>query len=92
MLILHAAVSYSGPAGGGGRVSLGPKTFFPLVKEGKIAVRSLVRPVGISSDGNSLLLSDGTNIEAEGGVIIAATGFQSSWDFICTCPPLLLLV
>jgi hypothetical protein len=31
-------------------------------------------------------LSDGTDIDAKGGAIIAATGFKSSWDFLCASP------
>jgi hypothetical protein len=75
----------SGPSSGGGRVSLGPKTFFPLVNAGRIAVRSHVYPTGITGDGTGLVLSDGSVIEAGGGAIIAATGFTSSWNFIRGC-------
>ncbi|KAL7415592.1 hypothetical protein BDY24DRAFT_413183 [Mrakia frigida] len=71
---------WRGPESGGGRSSLGENSFHFLVHAGKIKCIPKVYPVGISEDGNGLVLSNGSTIEAD--AILLGTGFKSSFDFI----------
>jgi hypothetical protein len=54
-----------------------PTGFHSLVNQEKIDLIAPKRVVGFGKDGTSVVLSDGTTLEAE--AVVLATGFTSSW-------------
>ena len=57
-----------------------PERFFSLVKEGKIELIAPTRATRFGDDGRSIVLADGSSVEAD--ALVFATGFSSSWKEI----------
>jgi hypothetical protein len=57
-----------------------PTGFHSLVSQKKIDLVAPKRVVGFGKDGTSVILSDGTTLEAE--AVVLTTGFTSSWNKI----------
>ncbi|KDQ09323.1 hypothetical protein BOTBODRAFT_148267 [Botryobasidium botryosum FD-172 SS1] len=57
-----------------------PDSFYGLAREGKIKLVAPARVVDYGADGHSLVLSDGSTIEAD--AVVYGTGFTSSWKDI----------
>ncbi|KAL7412086.1 hypothetical protein BDY24DRAFT_442760 [Mrakia frigida] len=73
-------ILYFGPSVLGGRAMSYKSGFHSLAAEGKIKLVKDADPVGISSDGRSVVFKDGRTLEAD--VIVCATGFGDPITFI----------